>query len=70
MEKFRKIKAIEKVKVMEYNTASFPEKPVAAMAYVPFQQSEKLYSPEQGLFCGTMFPVLDKPFLACGGMKK
>ena len=39
-----------------------PEKTVVAMAYVPYQNARKLYSPEQGICTGTMFPELNKPF--------
>lgn len=39
-----------------------PENPVEAMAYIPFQQYETVYSPEKALERGTMFPELDKPF--------
>lgn len=49
-----------------------PENPVIAMAYVPFQNARKLYSPEQGICSGTMFPELNKPFdpeRKKGGMK-
>ena len=46
-----------------YGLSMLPEKPVYAMAYVPFQAEQpKLYSPDQGLVAGTMFPKLDKPF--------
>ncbi len=46
--------------------APLPVDPVPAMAYVPFQQwSSSLHSPEKALESGTLFPVLDKPFL-CG----
>ncbi len=42
-----------------------PADPVPAMAYVPYQQwSNTLHSPERALDAGTLFPVLDKPFLA------
>lgn len=54
---------------MQYGITPLPENPVVAMAYVPFQELDKIYSAEQGLNQGTMFPVLDKPFL-CGGMRK
>ena len=40
------------------------------MAYVPFQQADRIYSAEQGLSNGTMFPVLDKPFIGCGGSRR
>ncbi len=45
-----------------------PKDPVPAMAYVPYQQYEpqNLYSPEQALMQGTLFPVLDKPFFGGG----
>ena len=39
-----------------------PENPVVAMAYVPYQNADKLYSPEQAICMGTLFPELDKPF--------
>lgn len=40
-----------------------PDHPVIAMAYVPFQQwSASLYTPEEALSAGTLFPELDKPF--------
>ena len=54
---------------MQYGITPLPENPVVAMAYVPYQGFDKIYSAEQGLNQGTMFPVLDKPFL-CGGMRK
>ncbi len=42
-----------------------PEGPVPAMAYVPYQQWQNdLHSAERALDAGTLFPVLDKPFLA------
>ncbi len=48
----------------EYGIQALPKNPVDAMAYVPFQQDNNIYSPQQGFVSGTMFPVLDKPFLA------
>jgi hypothetical protein len=42
---------------------SMPEMPVLAMAYVPFQEINAVYEPEQALAAGTLFPGLDKPFL-------
>lgn len=41
-----------------------PSDPVPAMAYVPFQQYDpkNLFAAEQALQCGTLFPVLSKPF--------
>lgn len=58
-------------KAMEYRISPLPENPVIAMAYVPYQNAEKLFGPEQGIAAGTMFPCLDKPFCPkcdCGGM--
>ncbi len=42
-----------------------PENVVPAMAYVPYQQSGKQYSTDVAIQKGTLFPVLNKPFL-CG----
>ncbi|HAH77954.1 MAG TPA: hypothetical protein DEB16_06405 [Ruminococcaceae bacterium] len=51
------------------NRAPFPQNTPEAMAYVPFQQPGDLYSPLTGLESGTIFPVLDKPFLGGGAGK-
>lgn len=46
------------------DTAALPPDPVPAMAYVPYQQWQgSLFTPEQALEAGTLFPVLHKPFL-------
>lgn len=58
---------IYKFKYMEYDITPLPYDTVPTMAYVPYQIENKTYSPEQGLCKGTMFPVLNKPFLGCGG---
>lgn len=42
-----------------------PKDATVTMAYVPFQNNDKLYSTEQGFVSGTMFPVLNKPFKGC-----
>lgn len=42
-----------------------PSTVVPAMAYVPFQQPGKQYSTDNAIEQGTLFPVLNKPFL-CG----
>ena len=39
-----------------------PEKPVVAMAYIPFQLDKNAYDPEMALREGTLFPALNKPF--------
>lgn len=51
------------IKAMEYGISPLPKNPVVAMAYVPYQNAQKLYSAEQGVVVGTMFPCLNKPFL-------
>lgn len=40
----------------------FPDKTPVAMAYVPYQQWCDVYTPEEGLSRGTIFPELDLPF--------
>ena len=50
-------------------TSELPPNPVVAMAYVPFQKDDTLYSHEQGFVSGTMFPVLNKPFKGCGNIR-
>ncbi len=44
-----------------------PAAPALAMAYVPMQQFEEAYDPEQALDNGTLFPALNKPFLGRWG---
>lgn len=46
-----------------------PEDTTVAMAYVPYQITNNTIDPEQGLDSGTMFPILDKPFIGCGRSK-
>ena len=41
-----------------------------AMAYVPWQEWQNLYSAEKALCRGTIFEELDKPFLGRGGCIK
>lgn len=55
--------------MQNYGITPFPEETPVAMAYVPFQVDNETVNVEQGLNSGTMFPVLDKPFIGCGGMK-
>lgn len=51
------------------NPTPFPARTPVAMAYIPFQQFGQLYSPEQSLNYGTLFPDLNKPFLGGGAFK-
>ena len=53
-----------------YAISQFPAEPVVAMAYVPYRNPSVIYSVEQGIQRGTLFPCLDKPFQGCGGTKK
>ena len=46
----------------QYGITPLPSDPVVAMAYVPFQMPENVYTAEQGISIGTMFPELNKPF--------
>lgn len=44
-----------------------PEQPqVVAMAYVPWQHLQTVYETDYGFDRGTIFPELDKPWLAGG----
>lgn len=45
-----------------------PENPVPAMAYIPFQQFGETFDALRAFDAGTLFPVLNKPFL--GGAAK
>ena len=45
---------------------ALPECPQVTMAYVPFQTDFTTYDEMQALRCGTLFPVLNKPFLGSG----
>ena len=47
-------------------TTALPEDPVVAMAYVPFQPDTTTYDEMKALKIGTLFPVLDKPFMGRG----
>lgn len=40
---------------------------VVAMAYVPWQNLNTVYDPEDGFEQGTIFPELDKPWMIGGG---
>ena len=55
------------IKSSEYGISPLPENPVVAMAYIPYQNPKEVYSAEQGINSGTMFPCLDKPFTGCRG---
>lgn len=46
----------------KFNNVMLKDLPLT-MAYVPFQNIEGVYSNEEALKAGTLFPNLDKPFL-------
>lgn len=46
----------------QYGITPLPKCMTVAMAYVPYQIADRVYSAEQGLTAGTMFPELNKPF--------
>lgn len=48
--------------------SALPTDASVTMAYVPFQIDNKTYEADTALMRGTLFPVLDKPFLR-GGCK-
>lgn len=47
---------------------ALPKDPTVTMAYVPFQLNRETYNDMKALEEGTLFPVLNKPFL--GGYKR
>lgn len=58
------------LKISEYGISPLPENPVVAMAYVPYQNPNSIYTAEKGINYGTMFPCLNKPFLCTGEEQK
>lgn len=49
----------------EYCSAAvtpLPSNPVVAMLYVPMQLDTAMFDEMKALECGTLFPVLNKPF--------
>lgn len=54
--------SIMQIMAKQYGISPLPDNPVVAMAYVPYQEKENMYSAEQGISEGTLFPELNKPF--------
>ena len=46
--------------------SSFPADTPLAMAYVPYQQWREVYSEEEAMCSGTLFPELVRPFKGGG----
>ena len=52
----------------EYNV--FPENPMLAQSYVPFQYMDKTFKPCVGLKMGTLFSELVSPYVPCQSMEE
>ena len=52
----------------EYN--HFPENPMLAQSYVPFQRMDKTFIPSVGLKMGTIFPELVSPYMPGQSMRE
>ena len=48
----------------------FPENPMLAQSYVPFQYMDKTFRPNVGLKMGTIFPELVSPYVPCQSMEE
>ena len=48
----------------------FPENPMLAQSYVPFQYMDKTFKPCVGLKMGTIFPELVSPYVPCQSMEE
>ena len=48
----------------------FPENPMLAQSYVPWQTMDKTFVPEVGLKMGTIFPELVSPYMPGDSMKQ
>ncbi len=47
----------------------FPENPMLAQSYVPWQYMDKTFRPNVGLRMGTIFPELVSPYMPCQSMR-
>ena len=48
----------------------FPENPMLAQSYVPYQYMDKTFKPNVGLKMGTIFPELVSPYVPCQSMEE
>ena len=53
----------------EYEMSVFPENPMLAQSYVPWQFMDKTFKPCVGLKMGTIFPELVSPYMPCQSMR-
>jgi len=52
----------QKYDICHRTIAPLPMNPVVAMLYVPMQTDTAMFDEMKALECGTLFPVLSKPF--------
>ncbi len=52
----------------DYNV--FPENPMLAQSYVPYQYMDKTFKPCIGLKMGTIYPELVSPYMPCQDMRE
>ena len=48
----------------------FPDNPMLAQSYVPYQYMDKTFKPCVGLKMGTIFPELVSPYMPCQSMEE
>ena len=48
----------------------FPDNPMLAQSYVPYQYMDKTFKPCVGLKMGTIFPELVSPYVPCQDMEE
>lgn len=53
----------------DYEMGVFPENPMLAQSYVPWQYMDKTFRPRVGLKMGTVFPELVSPYMPCQSMR-
>ena len=53
---------IQKYETCHSTITPLPMNPVVAMVYVPIQTDTTMFDETKALECGTLFPVLSKPF--------
>ena len=55
-------KYIQRQELFSKSVSPLPANFAVAMMYVPMQTDTSTYDEEKALECGTLFPVLNKPF--------
>ena len=55
-------KYIQRQELFSKSVSPLPANFAVAMMYVPMQTDTSMYDEEKALECGTLFPVLNKPF--------